>query len=152
MHHMIARRTARWAFDRLSKRDVAPLLARCAEDIHHQFAGDHALGGVRHSKRAFSEWLDRLFRLFPELRFEPRSVLVKGPPWHMIVAVLWTDRGRAADGEAYENQGVHELQIRWGKLVSLRAHLDTQHLVGVLDRMAGNGVTEAEAAPIGAKS
>lgn len=150
MHHLIARRTARWAFQRLSKRDADALLDRCVDDIHHTFAGNHALGGTRTSKQDFAAWLDRLYRLFPELSFEPSSILVKGPPWDMVVGVLWTDRGRGADGERYENHGVHELRIRWGKLVALRAHLDTLYLAAVLDRMAANGVSEAGAPPIGA--
>ncbi len=149
MHHLIARRTAEWAFERLSKREAQALLDRCADDIHHHFAGDHALGGTRTSKEDFAAWLDRLYRLFPELSFEPRSILVKGPPWDMMIGVLWTDRGRCADGVDYQNHGVHELRIKWGKLAALRAHLDTQHLVAVLDRMAENGVAEAEATPIG---
>jgi len=152
MHHFIARRVAGWAFDRLSERDAHALLRRCSEDLHHSFAGDHALGGVRNSKRAFADWLERLFRLFPELSFELRAILVEGPPWNMIVGVLWTDRGKTADGFEYRNHGAHELNIRWGKLVSLRAHLDTQHLSRVLGRMTDNGIAEAAAPPIEARS
>lgn len=148
MHHLIARRTARWAFERLSDRDAQALLSRCSDDIHHGFAGDHALGGERNSKAAFSDWLDRLYRLFPVLSFQSRAILVKGPPWNMIIGVLWTDRGTTADGTDYLNHGVHELTIRWGKLVSLRAHLDSQHLSRVLEAMAQNGIAEAAAPPI----
>lgn len=149
MYGKLASQTARLAFERLSRRDADALLVRCVDNIHHEFAGDHALGGVRTTKRDFAAWLDRLYRLFPKLAFEPRKILVSGPPWNMTVGVLWTDRGEAADGTAYENHGVHELRIRWGKLVALRAHLDTQHLAAVLNRMARNGIAEAEAAPIG---
>lgn len=149
MLHTIAKRQTLTAFEALSRRDADALLMRCADDMTHDFAGDHALGGTRRSKVAFARWIERLFRLFPVLEFEPRDVLVTGPPWNMTVAVLWTDRGEAADGEAYENAGAHELRLKWGRLTALRAHLDTQRLAATMDRMARAGIEDAAAAPIG---
>lgn len=148
----MARQKVLKAFEHLSNRDTEGLLKGCSETIHHEFAGNHALGGVRHSKKAFRMWLVRLFALFPQLTFEPHSVLIDGPPWNMRACVAWTDRGKTADGENYKNSGVHELKIRGGKVVSLKAHLDTQHLAAVLQRMAARGVTEADAEPIEEKS
>jgi ketosteroid isomerase-like protein len=145
----MAKRQTLSAFEALSQRDPDTLLARCSEDMTHVFAGDHALGGTRNSKAAFTRWIERLYRLFPVLEFQPRDVLVRGPPWNMTVAVLWTDRGEAADGAPYENAGAHELRLKWGRLTALRAHLDTQRLSATLDRMARNGLDEAAAAPIG---
>jgi ketosteroid isomerase-like protein len=149
MFHSIAKRQTLNAFAALSRRDPDTLLARCSEDMTHVFAGDHALGGTRNSKAAFTRWIERLNRLFPVLEFQPREVLVRGPPWNMTVAVFWTDRGEAADGTPYENAGAHELRLTWGRLTALRAHLDTQRLSATLDRMARNGLDEAAAAPIG---
>jgi ketosteroid isomerase-like protein len=145
----MAKRQTLNAFAALSQRDPDTLLARCSEDMTHVFAGDHALGGTRRSKAAFASWIERLYRLFPVLEFRPREIFVRGPPWNTTVAVLWTDRGEAADGAAYENAGAHELRLAWGRLTSLRAHLDTQRLSATLDRMARNGLDEAAAAPIG---
>lgn len=145
IHHLIAKRTTRRAFEHLSTRNPGALLALCSRDLRHEFAGDHALGGVRSSRQGFEDWL---LRLFPVLTFEPRAILVKGPPWNVALAVIWTDRGLAADGVEYRNHGVHELTVRWGRLVSLRAHLDTQHLSQVLERMAKDGIAEASAPPI----
>lgn len=148
MFQTVARKKVLSAFQCLSNRDVEGLLKGCSENIHHEFAGNHALGGVRDSKKAFKLWLERLFVLFPHLWFEPHSVLISGPPWNMRACVTWTDRGVTADGEDYENSGVHELRIRGGKVQSLKAHLDTQHLAAVLDHMAAHGVAEAHAQPI----
>ncbi|MFE8073412.1 nuclear transport factor 2 family protein [Marinobacteraceae bacterium S3BR75-40.1] len=148
MFQTLTRQKVLKAFDYLSSRDVEGLLRGCSETIHHEFAGNHALGGVRNSKKAFGLWLERLFLLFPHLTFEPHSVFIHGPPWNMRVCVTWTDRGITADGEDYENTGVHELRIRRGKVHSLKAHLDTQHLAAVLQRMAAKGVAEADAQPI----
>lgn len=148
MYASIVRRIIVWAFQRLSQRDSAALLAKTAANVEHTFAGDHALGGTRYSRTAFEQWLGRLFRLFPELQFELHDVIVRGPPWNTRAAVTWTDRGTTADGQAYANSGVHIMRLRWGKLVALRAHLDTQHLERVMQSMAANGVQEAAEAPI----
>jgi len=148
MHHTIIKRIARNAFQDLSDRKAEPLLDRCAPDMTHTFAGEHALGGTRHSRDAFRTWLNRLYRLFPELQFHIDDILVAGPPWNTRLAIAWTDRGVAADGADYENEGVHRLRLEWGRLVELHATLDTQHLDRTLDRMAAAGIDEAAADPI----
>ena len=148
MYHSIVKRISRSAFEDLSDRNIEPLLERSAPDLYHTFAGEHALGGTRHSREAFRRWLERLYRLFPELRFDIREVIVSGTPWNTRLALSWTDRGVAADGEPYENEGIHLLRLKWGRLVELEANLDTQHLAGTLDRMAAAGIKEAAADPI----
>lgn len=148
MYHTIIKRISKGAFRDLSNRKTEPLLGRCAPDLRHTFAGEHALGGTRRSRAAFRDWLQRLYRLFPELEFTVRDVLAEGPPWNTRLALSWADRGRAADGEPYENEGVHLLRLEWGQLVELNARLDTQHLERTLDRMAASGIEEAAADPI----
>jgi ketosteroid isomerase-like protein len=148
MYHTLIKRIARNAFQDLSDRDVEPLLDRCAPEMTHTFAGEHALGGTRQSRQAFRSWLDRLFRLFPELEFQIDDILVGGPPWNTRLAISWQDRGVAADGVDYENEGIHRLRLEWGRLVELHAKLDTQHLERTLDRMAAAGIEEADADPI----
>ncbi|MCS3658545.1 nuclear transport factor 2 family protein [Salinibacter ruber] len=148
MYHAIVRRIARNAFEDLSDQKVEPLIERSAPDLRHTFAGDHALGGTRHSREAFRAWLERLFRLFPELTFTIRDVMATGPPWDTRLAISWIDRGTAADGVDYENEGVHLLRLEWGRLQELEATLDTQHLEKTLDRMAAAGIEEAASDPI----
>ncbi|MEF8797543.1 MAG: nuclear transport factor 2 family protein [Salinivenus sp.] len=74
MYHAMVKRIARNAFEDLSNRKVEPLIERAAPDLRHTFAGDHALGGTRRSREAFRAWLERLYRLFPELTFTIRDV------------------------------------------------------------------------------
>jgi len=148
MYHALTKRIARNAFGDLSNRNLDPLLDRCAADVRHTFAGAHALGGTRHTRAAFRAWLDRLFRLFPELTFTIRDMMATGPPWNTRLAIAWRDQGTAADGVDYENEGVHLLRLKWGRLVALEAQLDTQHLKRTLDRMAAAGIDEATADPI----
>lgn len=148
MYHALTKRIARSAFEDLSSRNLEPLLDRCAPDVRHTFSGAHALGGTRHSRRALRRWLERLFRLFPELTFTIRDMMATGPPWNTRLAIAWGDQGVAADGIDYENEGIHRLRLEWGRLVELHAKLDTQHLARTLDRMAAAGIDEAAADPI----
>ena len=148
MYHALTKRIARSAFEDLSSRNLEPLLDRCAPDVRHTFSGAHALGGTRHSRRALRRWLERLFRLFPELTFTIRDMMATGPPWNARLAIAWRDQGVAADGVDYENEGIHRLRLEWGRLVELHAKLDTQHLARTLDRMAAAGIDEAAADPI----
>jgi len=148
IYRAIVKRKARGIFEALSRGDVEAVSADLAEDVHHVFPGDNALGGERHSRTAFEEWLRRLYRLIPEIEFEVRDVAVCGWPWDTAVAVEWIDRGRAADGTPYVNQGAHWIRLRWGKAVEIHGYLDTEKLTRLLDDIAAAGIEEAAAAPI----
>ncbi len=148
MYHFIIKQICRKAFDQLSRQNLDPLLAKCRPDMQHRFAGDHALGGVRHSRQAFRLWLKRLLTLFPDIHFTIKDMMVTGMPWHTRVAIVWSDQAYAADGVSYGNEGVHVLTLKWGKLQKLDARLDTQHLERALNRMAAAGIREAAAKPI----
>jgi ketosteroid isomerase-like protein len=73
---------------------------------------------------------------------------VHGWPWDTAIAVEWTDRGRAADGQPYENEGAHWIRLRWGKGVAVHAYLDTEKVTAITERLAAAGVAEAAAPPI----
>ncbi len=138
----------RFAFGRLSAGDYRTMLMACASDVEHTFAGEHALGGTRHSKEGLERWFERLFRLFPGLDFEVKRVLVRGWPWRTEAMIEWVDRARPADGVPYVNEGCHVLRFKWGRLVGLHAYLDTQKVEETLDRLAKEGIEEASAPPI----
>lgn len=148
IYRTIVKRKARGIFAALSEGDWPSATVDIADDVHHVFAGDSALGGERHSKEAFERWFERLYRLIPEIEFEIHDVAVRGWPWDTAVAVEWTDRGRAADGSAYENHGAHWIRLRWGKGVEVHGYLDTAKLDAVLERLAAAGFEEAGAPPI----
>lgn len=148
MFHFITKRFCRWAFQQLSNQNYEVLLNSAHDQLRHHFAGDHALGGERHTKAAFRTWLQRLFTLFPDLQFQIRDIAVTGMPWNTRVAIIWRDFGTTADGQDYENEGVHYLHLKWGKLHALEARLDTQALVKTLDTMAENGYSLAKAKPV----
>jgi ketosteroid isomerase-like protein len=148
MYKRIAERRIRAVFDHLTRGEFDAALADAADDVHHVFPGDNAVGGERHSKEAMRRWLERLHRLFPELVFEVERVGVRGWPWDMWVSVKWSDRGRAADGVEYRNAGAHWIRLRRAKAVQIQAYLDTEQVSEACRRMAAAGIEEAAAQPI----
>lgn len=149
MIHGIAERRVRQMFETLSTGDYEQALEGLAPRFEHRFAGDHALGGTRHTVEGFRAWFERLYRLFPNLAFEVTSVTASGPPWDLLVVAEWIDRATPAGGGTYENRGVHIIRLAWGRLASIHAYLDTQVLADALRLMSANGLEEAAAPPIG---
>jgi ketosteroid isomerase-like protein len=148
VYHMIVKKNVTSVFKRLNKGDYEYALSGIGTTIEHRFAGEHCLGGKRTSTASLRHWFQRLFRLFPNLGFEIHSIAASGWPWDTTVVVEWTDRATPADGKAYVNSGVHVIRMRWGKVVSIHAYLDTRVLIDTLNRMAVNGIEEAKAPPI----
>jgi ketosteroid isomerase-like protein len=148
MYHAIVRRKAAGIFDHLGRGEWRETTADIADDVTHVFPGDHAVGGVRHSREAMERWFERLYRLYPELQFEVKRVTAKGWPWNTWIAIEWRDWGTAADGEPYENEGAHWIHLRWGKATYVHAYADTQVIAESCRRMAAAGIEEAAAAPI----
>ena len=60
-------------------------------------------------------WFERLFELFPGIRFEVEDVLVKGWPWRTR-AVALVDVATAVAGEPYRNEVAQTIQLRWGRI------------------------------------
>lgn len=148
IYRAIVKRKARAIFTALSEGEWAATTKDMVDDVHHVFPGANALGGERHSRAAFELWFERLYRLIPEIEFEVHDLAVRGWPWDTAVAIQWSDRGRAADGSLYENQGAHWIRLRWGKAVAVHAYLETERLTLLLEKMAAAGLAEAAEAPI----
>jgi ketosteroid isomerase-like protein len=148
MYRRLVERRVRGVFSALGRGDWPAIAEDMAVDVHHVFAGDGALGGERHSREAFERWFERLYRLIPEVEFEVIGVAVRGWPWDTAVAVEWRDRGVAADGEPYVNEGAHWIRMRWGKVTEVHGYLDTARLKTVVDRLAAAGFEEAAQPPV----
>jgi ketosteroid isomerase-like protein len=148
MYHAIVRRKVAQTFAALSRGDYEIALTGMAPRFEHVFAGTHALGGTRHTAAGMRLWLERLFRLNRELSFTVKHVAVSGTPWNTTAVIEWRDRAMLANGDPYVNDGTHVIRMRWGKVVSLHAYLDTELVVAAFQRMAEQGIAEAAAAPI----
>ena len=149
MYHSFIRQKIKKVFEQLSRGDFEPSLAQIAVGhFEHRFSGNHCLGGTRHSVDGMRRWFQRLFTLFPHLEFEVKEILIKGGPWNTLVAVEWIDRGITQDTKPYQNNGTHMIRLKWGKLISIHAYLDSQRIEDECQRMFNQGIKEAGAVAI----
>lgn len=148
MYHAMVKRMARRNFLRVNNKDFGAVLGDCAPDIYHRFGGTHALGGERHDKTALTRWFDRLGRLGRHLTLIVEDVWVKGLPNDTTIIIRWSATDELPDGSPYRNRGVHIVRMRWGKVIDIDAHEDSQAVAGNLARQATLGVAEAAADPI----
>jgi ketosteroid isomerase-like protein len=147
MYRRIVEANVRKAWGRLAAGDYDYVLDQFAGEFEYSFAGDHALGGTRHSREAMTGWFERLFELFPGIRFELVDVLVKGWPWRTKAVALIDVRTNVA-GEPYRNEVAQTIELRWGKITRIHTLEDTQKLDRALRRLAEAGVPQAELAAI----
>jgi ketosteroid isomerase-like protein len=106
-------------------------------------------GGSRHTAAGFRRRLERLYRLNRKLQFTIKHIAVSGTPWNTTATVEWRDTAILADGNAlYFNDGVHVIRMRWGKVTSIHAYLDTQKVAAAFEGMVKAGIAEAGASAI----
>jgi ketosteroid isomerase-like protein len=148
MYHTIVRQKLEKSFQRINAGDYEYILKQFAPSFEHWFSGDHALAGTRHTLEVTQDWYKRLALMFPDLRFEVKKILVQGWPWNTTAAVEWVDHLTAPDGQAFSNEGVHFLRLRWGRVVELHIYCDTQKLARICQHLEKEGRVEALAAPI----
>jgi ketosteroid isomerase-like protein len=60
----------------------------------------------------------------------------------------WEATATNQDGSPYHNRGVHIIKMRWGKVVNIDAHEDSQAVAADLLIQSLNGIAEATAEPI----
>jgi ketosteroid isomerase-like protein len=148
MYHSIVKRIARKNFLRVNEKDFEALLADSASNIHHRFGGNHALGGERHDREALRLWFGRLGRLGKHLTLTVDDIWVKGLPHDTTIIIRWSATDVLPDGSPYRNRGVHIVRMKWGKIVDIDAHEDSQAVAQNLEKHAALGVEEAKAPQI----
>ena len=91
----------RATFRRVGQRDYETLLKLSDPSV--------VFGGTRQTRDALRRWFERLFVLFPGLRFEVKEVAVRGWPWDATVMVQYIDSQRVAEVcRRLAGQGVSE--------------------------------------------
>jgi ketosteroid isomerase-like protein len=148
MYASIVAGNVRSSWRQLNARDHSGLIAQFAPSFRYEFFGIHALGGVRHSKKAMEKFFTRIFNIFPNAQFEVSQILVKGMPWNTTVVALVKISATLANGQSYQNQISQTIRIRWGRIVEIMTLEDTQKLVQALQVQLEAGIAEAGAAPI----
>lgn len=147
MYATIVDRKVRRIWAALNARNTSPLLDGMADNFSHTFLGEHAMGGTRTSVAQMSQWFERVFRFFPDIQFEPRSVAVNGMPWNTVV-LTWIDVTVPVESEVFKNTLAQRVELKWGKVQNVINVEDTQLLATLLDRLAAGGMAEATSAPI----
>ena len=148
MYATIVSRTIRSSWASLNHGDYGAVIRQLAPEFRYEFFGNHALGGVRHTRAALEHFFERLFRLFPGAQFTVSDVLVKGTPWNTTAVALVEIRASLPGGQTYTNQITQTVRIRWGRITEIRTLEDTQKLVETLRTLRDAGLEEAGASPI----
>ena len=150
MYHWLVRRNVQTSFAHLNAHQYEAVVSTFTPDMVHSFAGQHALGGVRHTQEAAREWYARLFRLFPDLSFKVERVVVSGLPHDTTVAVQFRVELTPPNGSkrSYFNEVAQFIRIRWGRIAEIHLYEHTDKLVGLLRDMQAVGIAEAGAVPI----
>jgi ketosteroid isomerase-like protein len=137
----------RQSFDHVNNHRWDKLLKGVAPNIHHRFAGAHAIGGERHDKETLRRWFERVGRVLPNLHLKVNKIWVKGWPWHTTAFVQWDGTATLLDGGPYFNHGFHVITLRWGKVYAIDVFEDSQEVARGLAAQAAAGIEEAVAEP-----
>lgn len=148
MYHAIVRKKIVTAFAGLSAGRIEAITGELSPGAVHYFVGTHALSGTRRTPEAIHAWYERLLRLLNGIHFTLNEVRISGWPWRTQVEAIWTETNTGTDGVLTSAEGVNLIEIRWGKVTSVRIYPDTAALERTLQRIAAKGTTEALASPI----
>lgn len=148
MYNYIVKQQVKKSFGLVNERRFDELVNDMVLNVRHSFAGDQALGGVRHDQAAVRVWLGRLARIMPTLHLTVTDIDVTGLPHHTLAIVRWTATATLETGEPYLNKGVHFITLRWGKVVSIDVYEDTLAVYNGLEAQFQAGIDEAHAPQI----
>lgn len=148
MYHTIVRRKMTAAFSGLNSGRIEAITDELSPQAVHYFVGTHALSGTRRTPEAIHAWYERLLRLLQGISFTLHEIRVSGWPWRTQVEVIWTETNNGTDGISTSAEGVNLIELRWGRVTSVRIYPDTAALERTLQRIAVKGTTEALANPI----
>jgi len=148
MYHAIMHSKVKEVFDELNNGNYEPIFASLAPKFKHWFIGDHALSGLRTSLPVTRQWYERLYRIFPNIHFDVKNIVVQGMPWDTTVTVEWDDSYTLLNGEKRSNLGVHIIHFKWAKADSIRIYCDTKLLLENLGIQSQGGIEEATSPPL----
>jgi hypothetical protein len=147
---MIVRQQVRKTFEQFNRGDFVSMQKMMTErlEVHQMFQQDHALGGNRHTKAAAAQWYGRLTKIFPHIQFDVADIQVKGWPWHTQIVARWRDKLILAGDTQIENQGWHQITMRWFKITGVYMETDEAIAAHAVAHQAQHGIHEAALPPI----
>jgi ketosteroid isomerase-like protein len=144
MYKAIVRSQLRKAYASLSRGDYEHVVRKFRDDGVFCMAGEqHAFAGENRGRDEIRAWFQRAFAMFPDLRLEPDTITVSGPPWNTVVGTRFFVSATLPGGGTYRNEGMQFLRLRWAKVVEDRLYEDTQLLADALEAVGAGAKTPA---------
>jgi ketosteroid isomerase-like protein len=153
MYKTIVRAKVKALFAEANRGNWQAIVDNLSDTFVYRFVGDTPLGGTRTSKLAMQAWFKRIYKLVPDAKLTPQTIVVEGFPWNTKVMTYVKFNGTLPKvaGEAssaYENEVMQLMHLRWGRIHSVITIEDTKRFVDILPRLLSAGITEAGAPPI----
>lgn len=153
MYKTIVRAKVKALFEEANRGNWQAIVDNLSDRFQYRFVGDSPLGGTRTSKPAMRAWFGRIYKLFPDAKLTPQTIVVEGFPWstQVMTYVKFSGSLPSVNGslpELYENEVMQLMHLRWGRINSVLTIEDTQRFVDILPRLGQAGIKEASAAPI----
>jgi len=148
MYQYIVKQKVKNSFKLVNEHRFTELVNGMSLNVRHNFAGDHAMGGTRNDQAAVKLWMERLARVKPNLHLTINHLTVEGWPNKTLAIVRWTANAVLANGESYENHGVHFISLKWGKVIEINVYEDTMKANYGLEIQYEAGIKEAKAQQI----
>ena len=120
---LIAKKALASAFDAMNRHDLAAFMSAWHEDAVFIYPGDIPQSGTFRGKTEVENWFRGFFKQYPAINFQIQSVCVAnifGFLGNNRAAVHWNVRLTNQEGRKGENSGVTVLDIRGGKVVSVK--------------------------------
>jgi ketosteroid isomerase-like protein len=147
MYRSIVKRKYRKAWTAMNAHDYEAIVQQLAPTFEVRFIGDTSLGGSRRTREAMRLWFQRLFRLFPDARFEMHDVAVDGWPWDTRIFGSFGIKASLL-GKPYDNVFIQFVKMRWGRVIYYAVYEDSLKFWRAAQEMSGQGIAEAVAPPI----
>jgi ketosteroid isomerase-like protein len=153
MYRSIVRWRVRSLFHQANLGNWQAIVDSLAPVFVYRFVGDTPLGGTRTTKSSMQAWFQRIYKLVPDAQLHPEVIVVEGAPWNTRVMTYVKFRGTLPPvvgylGDAYENEVMQLMTLRWGRISSVITLEDTQRFVAILPRLSAAGIADATASPI----
>jgi ketosteroid isomerase-like protein len=153
MYKTIVKRRIRSLFAEANRGNWQVIVDSLNPTFTYRFIGDTPLGGTRNKKSSMQDWFRRIYRLVPDAKLTPQTIVVDGMPWNTQIMTYVKFSGtlpsvEGAKGVPYENEVMQLMQLKWGRIHSVLTIEDTQRFVNILPLLSRAGIAEANAAPI----
>lgn len=129
MYHAYVGRQLRKGFDRLCLDKYEAMLKQFPAGFELDFSGYPVDDRVNYNLNETLALYGKIFRAYPDLKFEVKDVTVAGGPWNTRAAVEWRCRTTGTGSLPFTNEGVHIFHIRWGRVVGLKIYCDTRKVL-----------------------